>query len=254
MRVDRRVQVVAGHLERRGGGRIGRLVHVLDVVGVGGVLDDHLRVHLDPVDHLGVRMQRVVLAGFQLRQHRRLPVRGPAVPLVPGQHEAVPLHARVGADADVVLAADLAVGNQRVAAVAAPLPPVPGADDVLALHGAADAEVGAQMLTVGVHHVHPPRRGAEQHQLLAEVVRALDLAGGQVGSERHDEPARREPVGRQCDAGLPELPLRRILGRIGGRIRNCTRHLHSVSRPDQRRAGRRPALTAVRRQGLFLLF
>ncbi len=205
MGVDRGVQMVAGHLERRGGGGIGGLVHVLNVVRVGGVLDDHLRVHLDPVEHLGVRVQGVVLVGLQLRQHRRLPVRRPTVPLVPGQHEAVPLHARIGPDADVVLAADLAVGNPRIAAVTAPLPPVPRTDDVLALHGAADGEVGAEVLAVGVHHMNLARLGAEEHQLLTEVVRALDLTGSQVGAEGDDEPARRETVGRQGDAGLPEL-------------------------------------------------
>ena len=111
----------------------------------------------------------------------------------------------VGADAHVVLAADLAVRDQRVGAVAAPLPPVPGADDVFALHRAADAHVGAEVLTVGVQHVHLAGLGAKQHHLLAEVVRTLDLTDGQVGCERDDEPPRREPVGGQGNAALTEL-------------------------------------------------
>ena len=210
MGVDGGVQVIAGDLERRRGGGVGGLVHVLHVVRVGGVLDDHLRVHLDPVDHLGVRVQRVVLVGFQLGQHRRLPVRGPAVPFVPHQDEAVPLHAVVGADADVGLAADLAVRDQRVGAVAAPSPAVPGADDVFALHLAADGQVGAQVLAVGVQHVHLAGLGAEQHHFLAEVVRTLDFTDGQVGRERDDEPSRRKPVRRYRDTRT-ELFVRRVV-------------------------------------------
>ena len=91
MGADGGVQVISGHLERGGVRRVGGLVHVLHVIRVGGVLDDHLRVHLDPVEHPTVRVQRVVLVGFQFGQHRRLPVRRPAVPLVPDQDEAVPL-------------------------------------------------------------------------------------------------------------------------------------------------------------------
>ena len=200
MRVDGGVQVVTRHLEGRRGGRVGGLVHVLDVIRVGGVLDDHLRVHLDPVDHLGVRVQRVVLVGFQLGQHRRLPIGGPAMPLVPDQDEAIPLHSVIGADPYVGLAANLAVRDQRIRAVAAPAPPVPGADDVLALHGATDAQVGAQVLAVRVQHVHLAGLGAEQHQLLTEVVGALDFTGSQVGSEGDDEPPRREAVLRQRNA------------------------------------------------------
>ncbi len=170
MRVDGGVQVVPRHLERGGIGGVGGLVHVLDVVGVGRVLDDHLRVHFDPVEHPAVRVQRVVLAGFQFGQRRRLPVRRASVAFVPDQDEAVPLHGRVGADADVVLAADLAVRDQRVAAVTTPLPAVPGADDVLALDRAADTHVGAEVLAVRIQHADLAGRGAEQHQLLTEVV------------------------------------------------------------------------------------
>ena len=65
---------------------------------------------------------------------------------------------------------------------------------------AADAHVGAEVLTVGVHHVHLAGFGAEYHQFLAEVVRTLHVTGGQVGGEGDDEPSRREPVLRQRDA------------------------------------------------------
>jgi len=169
---------------------------------------------LDPVEHSAVRVQRVVLVGFQLGQHRRLPVRRPAVPLVPHQDEAVPLRDRVGLDADVLLAADLAVRDQGIGAVAVPMPAVPRADDVFALDGAADAHIRTEVLAVGVQHVDLSRRGAEDHQLLAEVVRALDLAGSQFGGESDDEPPGREAVCRQADAAWPEFALRRIRGRV----------------------------------------
>ncbi|CNH10828.1 Uncharacterised protein [Mycobacterium tuberculosis] len=142
---------------------------------------------------------------------------------MPHHDEAVPLRGRVGADAHVGLAFDLAVGNLGVGAVTAPPPPVPGADDVLAFHFAADAHVGAQVLAVGVHHVHLAGFGAEYHQFLAEVVGALHVTGGQVGGEGDDEPSRREPVLRQRDA-RSELLVRWIHARIRSRVRNRICH------------------------------
>ena len=186
-------------------------MHVLHVIRIGGVLDDHLRVHLDPVDHPGVRVQRVVLVGLQFGQHRGLPVRRAAVTLVPHQDEAVPLRAGVRADADVLLAADLAVRDQRIRAVAVPAPAVPRADDPLTLDGAADSHVRPEVLAVGVEHVELPGLGAEDHQFLAEVVGPFHLARGQLGGESDDEPARREPIRREADAAWPEFTLRRIV-------------------------------------------
>ena len=148
----------------------------------------------------------------------------------------------------LLLAADLAVRDQRVGAVAPPLPAVPGADDVFALDGATDAHVGAEVQAVGVEHVHLAGLGAKQHQFLAEVVHPLDLTGGQFRGEADDEPARREPVRRQRYAGRTELTFRRIVVGSSNRVR----HDVSVSRAAERNlAG---FSCRVRRLALFLLF
>ena len=68
--VHRGVEVVLVQLEA---GRLGRpvaAVHRADVVRVGRVLHDHLRVHLHPVDHARVRVDRVVVAALELGNAR----------------------------------------------------------------------------------------------------------------------------------------------------------------------------------------
>ena len=181
------------------------------MIRVRGVLDDHLRVHLDPVEHAGVRMQRVVLVGLEFGQHRRLPVGCPAVAFVPHQDESVPLRARIGPHADILLAADLAVRDQRIGAIAVPMPAMPRTHDVLALDGPADPHVRAEMLAVRVQHMHLPGLGAKQHQLLTEVMHPLHLADRQVRREPDDEPARRERYG---DSPIPPGPNSRSDGSL----------------------------------------
>ena len=85
---------------------------------------------------------------------------------------------------------------------------MPRADDVLALDGAADPHVGAEVLAVRVQHMHFAGLGAKQHHLLAEVMHPLDAAGRQIRGEADDEPSGRETVGRQADAGRAEFPFR----------------------------------------------
>ena len=205
MGADRGVQVVAGHLERRGVGGVGGLVHVLHVVRVGGVLDDHLRVHLDPVEHPGVRVQRVVLVGFQLGQHRRLPVRRAAVPLVPDQDEAVPLHAsgrcgcgrcscsRSCCTGSAHWCRRPATASRARGRRCSRLPPCRRRP--CWRRGAGSRRPA-----------HAPGRTAvrNMHQFLTEVVRALDFdrRPGRM-PKADDEPARREAVGRQRNAGDP---------------------------------------------------
>ena len=99
-------------------------------------------------------------------------------------------------------------------------PAVPRADDVLALDGAADPHVRAEVLAVGVEHVELAGLGAEDHQFFAEVVGALDLTGGQLGGEADDEPARREPVFRKADPACAEFPFRRVDRRVRNRLRH----------------------------------
>ena len=200
----RRVQVIAVGVERRGvGGAVG-LVDELHVIRVGRVLDDHLRMHLDPVHHPRVRVKRVVLVGFELGKHRRLPVGGPAVALVPHHDEAVPLLRRSRILIfTFCLQPILLYGISAFVPSPRHSPAVPRADDVLTLDGAADAHVGAEVLTVGVEHVDRAGLGAEDHQFFAEVVGALDLAGSQLRGEADDEPAGREPVLRQADPAGP---------------------------------------------------
>jgi hypothetical protein len=169
---------------------------------------------------------------------------------MPDQDEAVPLGAVIGADADVVLAADLAVRDQRIGAVTAPAPAVPGADDVFAFDRAADAHVGAQVLTVGVQHVQFAGLGAEHHQFLPEVVRSLDVAGSQLRSETDDEPSGRESVGRQADAARPELAFRRVYGGV----RNRVRHYPLRSRAADWRTVALHDRRALADSRLFLLF
>src|SRR4029078_3369094 len=101
----------------------------------------------------GSLMRWVGVGCLTLGQRGSLPVRRAAVTLVPHEDEAVPLHAGVRADADVLLAADLAVRNQRIRAVAVPAPAVPGTDDPFTLDGAADSHVRPEVLTVGVERI-----------------------------------------------------------------------------------------------------
>ena len=102
---------------------------------------------------------------------------------------------------------------------------------MLALDGAADAHVRAEVLAVRVEHVDLPGRGAEDHQFLAEVVRALDLAGSQLGGEADNEPAGREAVRRKADAAGAEFAFRRIDGRV---VESCP----SLPSPSARTPGR----------------
>ena len=110
---------------------------------------------------------------------------------------------------------------------------MPGADDVLTFYLPADTHVGAEVLTVGVQRVHFAGGGAEQHQLLTEVVRALDLTDLQVRCEGDDEPSGREPVRGQCNAALPELLLRWVFVLIRLLVR-VPIHEHSVPHAAER--------------------
>jgi hypothetical protein len=150
---------------------------------------------------------------------------------MPDNDEPVPLLGGVALDLHVLLAADLAVRDQRVGAVSPPLPAVPRTDDVLSVDRAADADVRAEMLAVRVEYVHRPRFGSEHDEFLPEVVHALDLTHREVRGESDDEPAGGKAVGRQCDAGRTEFPLGGITGgvrgKLGRQIGHGVRHVNS---------------------------
>ena len=101
----------------------------------------------------------------------------------------------------------------------------------MGLHRSADAHVGAQVLAVRVEHVQLAGFGAKQHHLLAEIMNALNLAGGQVRGKPDDEPSGRKSVRRKADAARPEFSF----GRIYGGVRNRVRHYPLRSRAAESR-------------------
>ncbi len=203
------------------GGRLCRPVSVMhrgDVVRVSRVLHDHLGVDLDPVEHAGVRVQRVVVPRLQLGDVGQAPRRLATVAVEPHEHHAAPLDGRIGADPYRLLATLLRVRDQRVRPVRPPLPGMPGALDLVAHDAAADADVATEMLAIRVHDGHRARLAPEADQLATEVVEGLERSRRHVGRVRHDVPARWIAVGRDGQGRF----------RFGHLVRDSHNGLHSV--------------------------
>ena len=108
-----------------------------------------------------------------------LPRRGVAGGVVPHEHQPVLLHDRP--DAERLRAVGLVlVGDGGVVAVGAPLPPVERALHAVADDLAAVADVGAEVLAVGLQDVQLAVLVAPGHEVLAEVLQGPDLAGGEL--------------------------------------------------------------------------
>ncbi len=223
------VELVTAELERLDRRYQPRAVHDGDVERVGAVLRDHLRVRLDPVHHPHVGRDRVVVGLLELVEvggAGELPQRRAPETVVPDHHAAVPLVQRPHLQLEVLLAPLRAVGDQRVAALAAPVPSVPRADDVLPVDGALHPEVAAEVQAVGVARVEPAGLPSPQDDLATEVLDRLHLAASDLVAPGDLEPARRVPAPRERQG---RRPLGRGLGRGGGRFGHGGR-LPSVTR------------------------
>ena len=166
-----------------------RAVHVYEVCPVGGVLRGLLDrgAELPLVDAV-LRPVGVT----DLRDRLDLEGGRDALRVIPGPDDLVALDHRVGKHGLLAVGARwhvLRVGDVLAHALAVELPGVEGAGDVLALHLAAVAEVCAQVRAEGVEHARLAALGAEQHQLLAEVVQRLDLAGRELARQADRVPA-----------------------------------------------------------------
>src|SRR5690606_20128613 len=108
----------------------------------------------------------------------------------PDPHRLVAFHHGIAADPAALVRMAL-VRDADVASLAIPLPPVEGADQILALHPAAVSEVGAEMFTVGVEYRDPTGCRSPGHHLAAEVLHLVHRTGGDLTAPGHLEPARR---------------------------------------------------------------
>ncbi|MCY1221990.1 hypothetical protein D9M72_340630 [compost metagenome] len=141
--------------------------HVGDVVDqLPAVGADHHLVH-GPFRPLR-REARVDARNCHLRRRRA------ALGVVPDEQQPVLLAGLPGADTRLGRHA-LAVGDRLAAAVAAPLPAVERAYQVVALHGAG-AQVRAHVRTVAVDHADGAGRVGERRQAPAEDVQCVRLA------------------------------------------------------------------------------
>ncbi len=166
-----------------------RGVHVDEVRGVGGVLGGFLDRGAEcPLVYAVLRPVRVTDLGDGLD----LEGGRDALGVVPGPDDLVALHHRVGKHGLLAVGARrhvLRVGDVLAHALAAELPGVERAGDVLALHLAAVAEVRAQVGAERIEQAGFAALGAEQHQLLAEVLQRLHLAGGELARQADRVPA-----------------------------------------------------------------
>lgn len=165
------------------------VVHVPEVGGVHAVLGDLLPRGLDdvlPMDWVGP----LVAVLTELRQFGHLEAGGRIGGVIPRHDHAVAFDRGVGLHHLALVHAGR-IRNVGVLALAVEAPAVEGAHDLAVLDHAAVPQVGAhvgaeRILNMGLTVVVAP-----QHQVAAEVLQGLDIADGEVGGIRNDEPAER---------------------------------------------------------------
>jgi hypothetical protein len=160
---------------------------------VHAVFEHILRVHFQalPIQSLlrivAVGAAAVVEPGEDVR---RVEVRFTAFDVVPEVDRLVAFHHRIGADSSAAIRAVL-IRDADVAALLAPLPPVERTLQHLADDFAAETQVCAEVLAVGVHRGQLTGLGAPGNHLLAEVLHLVDITGADLV-----RPANLKPSGR----------------------------------------------------------
>ena len=178
-------------------GRHRGMVHVLEMRTVGGVLGHDLRVYRLTLGAPGELRVRAVVSsrvGFELRECaedvRHLPLRLFAFGLMPDEDAVVLLPNRIHPQPQHLVGPVRLVGDVSIGAVGSPAPAVKRALDAVADHGAAVADMCAEVFAVRFHHMQHALLVAVGNQILAEVVQRPDLA-----DREFRRPADHEPTG-----------------------------------------------------------
>ena len=111
------------------------------------------------------------------------------VGVVPDEYQAVPLHGGVGGQPGLFGDGGGGVRDLHTAAgLAGVFPVVERTLDTLAPHSTSHREVGPQVDTVGLHHVHRPGLPAVDGQVEAQGVHLPHLGPAQVAALEQDKP------------------------------------------------------------------
>ena len=157
------------------------------MIAVDGAFGHYLWMNPDPSGQLlfvGSDGTEVPTAGRPAEHHPGIghrPQRGSARHVMPEVNAFVPLGDRPGTDPAAAVGLRL-VWNPNVAAVAVPYPAVERTLNAALHYAAAVGQIGAEMLTMRVEHMHRIVEIAEHHQVGAEVMQRLDVADLEVGA------------------------------------------------------------------------
>src|SRR3984957_11665832 len=173
------------------------MVYILEIRPLGIILGDGLRMHgfaFVPPRELRIRAVVGSRVGLELRELAEdighFPLRLLAVGLMPDEHAVVLLPDWVHPQPQYFVVARRLVGDIPISAVGSPAPSVERALNTVADHGAAVADVGAEMFAVRFHDVEFTLLVSVSDQILAKVMQRPDFA-----DREFRRPADHEPTG-----------------------------------------------------------